>query len=452
MKKILLCLFTMTSVGLQSTLAQSPWVLPPGPLEYTPTYTTQRWLQRLVSPGPNALWGQVQQALQTGPGNRTYQTWIFNTADNGQSWQKADFAPTDLAAIDGQNAWLLNEGKLLRTTSGVTGFTQLPAVLPTAFKSIHFFNATTGIALPTTPKDATVWPIYRTTDGGLSWALVANLPGRSGPPTQFDVKSYIKKKLDNHFWLTAGSTMLHTMDEGLTWTVASTPGQAYFSDPLNGLSYYSTESGTATVHHLSRTTDGGASWSEIAYTGPTNMFSIPGLYTMTAVPGSPGTYLYYDYRFLSASNLATGRLIISRDGGSSWQLLGSSFTSGAIQGLLPLSPTELWAGMNGETGLSSEPVVMRYGGTILASNTASTLPAPLAAYPNPTSAQVQLTGTFSGTEQARVYDATGRLCQQQPVSGSQSTLDLSRQPAGLYQIKVTATNGAVRHLRVSKVQ
>ena len=196
--------------------------------------------------------------------------------------------------------------------------------------------------------------------------------------------------------------------------------------------------------HYIRTTDGGLSWTEVVFTGQ------PGYNRVVALTGLPGTYLSTDFRYPGASNLTSGRIVISRDHGSSWQNLYTNVISGAVSRIVVVSPTEIWAGVDAPGYQLNEPMAMRFAGTLLSGRVAT--PAlRVAGYPNPTTGLVELQGEMAGEEGVCVYDALGRLCQQDKVSPSRRTVDLSKQTAGIYHLVITGASGLTRHLRVSKL-
>jgi len=394
---------------------------------------------------PDELWGIVTVAYGIS-GSANY---VFNTIDNGQNWSQAQVAAgratgaarggtglLDLDVLDSQTAWALaddyntNATKLLRTTSGPTGFSVLVSALPAPFYCLHFFSASTGVALARAAPGATQYPLYRTTDGGLSWNLVANAPqlttGLNTNP--FHTKDY----QGNSLWIsTSYNAVLHTADAGLNWSNQDFQDYNAFEDELRGLAFSRVGSG----QQLFQTADGGASWMPITSSGQ------PLLSAIAAVPGRPGTYI---------GAYSAGGSVITRDRGLSWQNL-STDTFQFLQ-VVATSPTQLWAAMNfdygGPTGPPANQTLLRlYAGTALPSRSSAAGAGPAFVYPNPTSGVVSVAA--SGSSQVCVYDGLGRLCVGPSPGG---TLDLSAQPAGIYLLRVQGADNVISTHRVVLVK
>ncbi|WP_400193130.1 T9SS type A sorting domain-containing protein [Hymenobacter sp. B81] len=452
--KTLLTTLAFISIVCSCAFGQSPWVVPPG----APLYTNGVWLvhaeiTELHSPQPGTVWGCAQEAEQLGVGARRFWKRFFCTTDDGQTWQDANIVNlangiSSVSPLGARTAWALHtQGgvqSLLHTTTGMNGFAPLSSTLPVAFSKIHFFSATNGIAIGESTSSAT-WAIYRTTDGGLTWAAIPNPPTRTPSNDIKRIISLAPSRATTAWLQSTNGTLLRTTDAGLTWaTTPSVSNNVSFEDELNGL--YSYFSGSAPrVLHIMRTTDGGLTWTDVPFTGTSVAFS-----TMTAVPNSPGTYLGYSYRYPGANNLAAGTVYVSRDRGTTWQVTDANFTSGQAS-FLVASPGQLWVGLNGLTRWpnTDDPMIARYGGLALPSRKPRSASS-FTAYPNPTTGVFQLAGTLTAGTTARVYDAAGRLCQQSLVSQTAPTLDLSGLPVGLYQVQLTSANGELQNLRVSK--
>lgn len=452
-KKLLPLLLFLAALSLGSlpTFGQSPWEEILGPPAFTPSNSGFGYIVGVSSPQPNVGWA-VHQRYGTRGSKPNPE--VLHTADNwlttdGKVYDIASAmdAPTDLAALDGQTAWLLGgiDGALslpvlLKTTTGAQGFARLPATLPAALRKIHFFSATTGIAIGDAPAGARAWPIYRTSDGGLTWAPVANAPA---PTTA--AKEEIRQKIShpatpNSFWLiTSANTALHTADAGLTWSATPNIRWVTFEDALQGLAIR----GSGSSQELLRTANGGSTWTSVLTNG------LPTINTMAAVPGSSGTYVSGGH-VIEGVFTVISQTAISRNRGASWQVIATEHT--VFEDIIASSPTQLWAVARyaGGPTNTSQRLFMRLRQTIL--GTRQPLDPALRAevYPNPTTGVLQLKGPLRGEEELRVYDAAGRLCQVANVSETRRTIDLSTQRSGLYQLVLTSAKGGVRSLKVSK--
>jgi len=170
---------------------------------------------------------------------------------------------------------------------------------------VHFFNATDGVAIgdPINSK----FEIYTTTNGGTNWTLVAS-SGNPAPLTgEFGVVGYYSAVHDTIWFGTNMGRVYKSVNKGVSWTVASAPGMSadyvkpMFRDGSHGL-LLDESSGTGL---LCETSDGGATWTPVTYTGPDYSGDI------SYVPGTPDTWVR------SGSSAALG-CAYSFDGGHSW--------------------------------------------------------------------------------------------------------------------------------------
>lgn len=433
---------------LSPVYGQSPWVIPQnGPsLLWGGYFNTS-----VTSPQPNILVGR--SSFSGGQGFSNSQAFI--TTDNGLTWQQQNIASSvrgpggtgsvignyahDMFVLDGQHMWLLsmdaatNALSLLRTTTGLADLIALPNPPPASFTSIPFFNPSVGLALANAPLR-----IFRTVDGGNTWNVLPNvtLTGAQAiyPFTTFQGAS-------NTVWVVTDNAMLRTTDAGLTWTTATIPGgfqTVAFENTLQGLGY------TYGTRELFYTTDGGLTWTHVTYSGQ------PVFTSIAAVPGQPGTYLSVGSTLNAAPFRYTGVFAITRDGGNTWQTLSTDNSN--FYTVAASSSSHIWAGSYEWNFLSlAGPPLLRYVGTALATKNSATAAPALLVYPNPSTGLVQVAGPLTGKETARVYDAAGRLCQQEFVSNAQRILDISAQAPGLYLLKLTAPDGTVRTQRLSKL-
>lgn len=432
--------------------SQSPWVVPQNGLNLSGGVF---FSTRLASPQPSILAGRTTYDLGRGVSGSQ----VFITTDNGQTWQQQSVAGTsngspgtggivgsylvDMFVLDGQHMWMLsrdavtNSLSLLRTTTGLAGLVTLPNPLPASFTHMHFFNPSVGLALARAPLR-----IFRTVDGGNSWNVLANATA-TGSIVTYPFTTL--QGASNAVWIFTNNAMLRTTDAGLTWTTATVPGgflTVAFENALQGLGYtYATS--PASTRELFRTTDGGLTWTSVTYNNR------PMLSSIAAVPGQPGTYMSVGSTLIVSPFQYVGTTSITRDAGNTWQTLSTD----AIEfgQVIVGGPSQIWAGTARSNPTPYVSPLLRYTGTTLSTKNSASKALPLFTYPNPSTGIVQLAGRLTGKETARVYDAAGRLCQQELVSDAQRTLDLSAQAPGLYLLKLTAPDGTVRTERLSKL-
>ena len=424
----LLFITVLALLGSQSALAQSPWV----PVQGAPNYFNglPAGSFHIYAPQPNVLWGSFQSATVRG---YSFQD-TFRTLDNGQTWEQAG-SGVELSAIDAQTAFMIDSG-LKRTITGPKGFVTVAGILPASTRLIHFFNLSIGIAA-TMDSYGTPGPLYRTTDGGATWVWAAAAPPT--PAGAYNAYSH-KPAIGNSLWLsTTGGDVLHTTDAGLTWTVAVGIGQVAFEDELHGLAY-KRDVAASQIQSLLRTVNGGQTWTPVVFSGQ------PLFNSITAVPGLPHTYISVGY---TSGFYDVGVSAISRDSGTSWQVLATDNV--AFNEVVATSPTQIWVATNFNYRSSAPSnMLLRYSGTALAAKKQAGPEARIVGYPNPTIGVIQITGPLQGDEEMRLYDGVGRLCQVAKVSDTRRIVDLSNQTTGLYHLTLTAANGTVRSLRVSR--
>ena len=160
---------------------------------------------------------------------------------------------TVIGSIEGINAttaWVTgsekaggNKGYVYKTTDGgatwVNGANANMFINASSFANITCFtNATTGITMGDPINGE--FEIYRTTDGGTTWTAVsgANIPN---PNSGEYGTNNVYAKVGSHIWLgTSTGRVLHSMDDGLNWTIGATTAakgisDLAFRDDMNGL-------------------------------------------------------------------------------------------------------------------------------------------------------------------------------------------------------------------------
>lgn len=420
-------------LGLAATpaaRAQAPWA--PAPVLPWDAYygaTGGSTVETLQLAGP-ALWATSTFSGSLG----VVQSTVHTSTDQGQTWQTKVLASyngpagtvlEDCWTLDGQTAWAVvstrsggvRDGmQLFKSTTGLAGksFEQVTnPVAGTRLKAVRSFSATRAVAL-TYPDEATptTWPFLLTTDGGQTWAPVAQ-PLPRLPNDQLGSITV----LGSHLWVTTRSgQVLHTPDQGQTWQSSTTGLQlelqgTAFHDALHGLAYSSNQ--------LLRTTDGGQTWTPVPYAKPQL------LTTLVAVPGAPRHYLSAGASYQSTANAQDGTSL-STDDGATWTTIDAKAHSLLAAG----SPTQAWASQF-ENGVRSNPALVKYAGVALPTQRATA--AEVTLYPNPTTNTVTLPAA-GRYQRATVVDALGRSRQVVALTAAPLGLALAPFGAGLYTI------------------
>jgi photosystem II stability/assembly factor-like uncharacterized protein len=241
---------------------------------------------------------------------------FFHTTDGGENWtQDSSWGSIyDLYFLDAQRGWACgNGGVTYRTTNGGLSWSFQAVGTITTLSSIWFVDDRRGWTVDIDGR------IYRSTDGGRSWTL------------QFHANSYLStlQFLDaQEGWAIGGDTFLHTTNGGQTWLPASVPPGTWshgarFSDSLNGIS-------VGEYGNVTRTTDGGQSWTTISEIG-----SGPRLWDVES--WSPARSVYSG---------ESGAIATSRNGGATWRSIQSGGT-GATHGLDAVDLQHAWAANDG---------------------------------------------------------------------------------------------------------
>jgi len=227
------------------------------------------------------------------------------TTDGGATWVAGIVSGAeslffvDVHALDADTAWLLGtsfDGGLARiyhtTDGGATWRMQFEDTTPGAFyDGFAFWDAQRGIAFGDPVNGS--FRIVRTEDGGRTWNVV---PAENIPPP-----------LDGEAGFAASGTAVVTRPNGLAWI----------------------GTGGGRVARVYRTSDYGATW-EVAETplaaGPT-----AGIFGIAFRDSLNGVAVGGDYQQRTA---ATPNVLRTRDGGRTWELVGTSAPPGVRYGVV----------------------------------------------------------------------------------------------------------------------
>ncbi len=454
-------LLTLISAGLNVvTLAQTPtptlspfWNNVQSPL-WPVMYGGVRYMDAV---NPNVVWCTGYDG--TAPG--LAYNFFARTIDGGNTWNNGNvFADTNtyiISNIEGVNAtvaWVSaymkasqDRGVLYYTTNGGTTWQQgsTSTMFQTAGQSfanvVCFLTPSIGIAMgdPITSNGGK-HEIYRTLDGGATWIMVpgANIPA---PLTGEYGLTNVYTKVDgdpNHMWFgTNKRRIFYTKNAGVTWSVSTLTGaptnmyvnDIAFTDTLNGLAIGSVVSGTTVTYYLFKTTNGGATWTQITPLDP-NL----GRNDLCAIPGTT---------WFASVGAATGNQVISysTDHGVTWNSWGGS----NVQYLAIdfVDNQNGWAG-GFEDQVQADGGIYKYSGTPLGFNVVSSIPKNLNVYPNPSKGQVNIKLPIAKRGMVlQVINPLGQIVHEEniknliPAADYQLNLNV---PAGIYVIKMNVDN------------
>src|SRR5579859_6736211 len=360
---ISVCLLAGCGTGQQGT---TPVGTSPPTIQATVTTSGTASATPTPSPGPtppiNALW----MSDATTGWARTTTHLILHTTDGGKSWQNVTppypagntvQLPPVFTSLSGTVAWVAVSEKqqpdgtipnvVFRTSDG--GHTWQEAMLPRVamglgVSQVQFVNAQDGWVLAGFGGGAAGSQgvnLFRSTDGGQTWSLVASAPGSLPLGGQ---KTGMGWASPTTGWVTgcvcaAENTVLlsRTQDGGVTWQTQSLPLPAlqgvftteppvFFSATEGILPVSINYQGRVTLFAVYATHDGGATWSHS---------------TLVFAAGSAWDFLSMQQGWVLGANSSS--VNVTSNGGQSWLTITPSANFQHISQLDFVSAQEGWA-------------------------------------------------------------------------------------------------------------
>jgi photosystem II stability/assembly factor-like uncharacterized protein len=198
--------------------------------------------------------------------------------------------------------------KIYNTTDGGQNWsTSLIDNLTAFVNAFHFYNNTDGIFLG--DPIGSVWGNAKTTDAGVTWSLLKNIP-----PPQSTETGYVESVayLGDKIWFgTSQGRIFYSNDRGESWsisagTLGSSLSRMTFMNDSVGFAVYTVGTGTTTKQSLGVTLDGGKTWTAGIYEFTKNLIGVAEIH---AVPDANKVVI------LASDN----RVFESQDFGTSWQ-------------------------------------------------------------------------------------------------------------------------------------
>lgn len=211
---------------------------------------SDRWV-RQVNQQPTDFYGVARlserRIVVTG-----YYYDIFWSSDGGGNWSAGtgfSNGRMSIASVDSLTAVIVNEfGSIFRSTNGGATWATVPSPTGESLIAVHFSDLRNGTAVGTNGK------VLRSNDGGLSWIL------QSTSTTKHLRGVFASDSL--HVCAVGDSgTILQTTDAGATWA-GRTSGVGTI---LYGVSFATPQFGVAAGEQgtIVRTSDGGTSWASV---------------------------------------------------------------------------------------------------------------------------------------------------------------------------------------------
>ena len=397
------------------------------------------------------IWGTSYRTF-----SKTYE--VTKTTNAGINWQVSlindsigNYSPIALAALDSETAWVLmialpnqNRVRLFKTVTGGTSWQEKKGIINgtgIAFAGMHFFNANEGVLFGSPGTgNATIdtFRIYRTSDGGDNWVRIAgaNMPTLIGSEGQWIFGNNCYESYGDTLWcLTRGERVFKTIDRGFSWQ-AYNIGVTGTHDGFASIAFQNPMQGIVTSLNCksARTTDGGVTWT------PLSIPTITPAGDIEFVPGTASTYIITE-GVQSTGNYSV--VIVTKDGGNSWDTVTYSPAMPAIHFL---SPTIGFGG--GEVISANEGGIYKWTGDLSDSTTTAigniNHEMEFKVYPNPATTQITVTnGIFLGNGKINIINLLGETVKETQLSNGQTRIDIANLPKGIYMVHLSA-NGEVQ--------
>ncbi|HZV69010.1 MAG TPA: T9SS type A sorting domain-containing protein [Saprospiraceae bacterium] len=375
------------------------------------------------------------------------------SVDGGLTWNAGllpdsigNYYPGEIFALNDQVAWVLmisipdqDKVRIFRTSDHGSSWHEQRGQFNTArfaFASLHFFNASDGIAFGSPGTGITFIDslrIFRTSDGGDHWTRIPaqTLPAPLAGEGVWIYGDNRYESLGDSLWfVTRASRVFRTTDKGLTWQAfnAGISGNSNYPG-LASIAFKNSMEGIVTTYFPSRaavTIDGGETWMPLA------MPSTPGAADIQFIPGTSGTYVINE-GWLSSGN--TSKFLLTHNSGNTWET--TSYTP-VIPVLRFLSPTIGFAG--GAIFSKGSGGIYKWTGNFATSTTTiAQTNSMIDIYPNPLKDKMQFSfesNTMTSGSVAQILDYNGRKMIEKSITGNSGVMDLSGLPSGSYLLRI----------------
>ena len=386
-------------------------------------------------------------------------TWRSVTLDSLKSNFLMDIAASSAKVVHviGWNS-VSGGGNVFKSTDGGNSwYREAPNAFtnPSSYPDgILFFNTRDGVIFgdPTNGY----FEIYTTSNAGSTWTRVpsVNIPSPLAPAEAG--LNLMMDHYNNTIWAQTvvfnsdGSTrsrLLRSDDKGLHWYVKCPNLPLVFSD--GRLRFRNERVGLYKNNEkLYRTTDGGATWNQVNYTG--TWFS----YDFDNIPGRPGVWIStggdVNKPLQSAKGLGSS---ISYDDGNSWHTLDTAVDHTCIN--MTNSSFGFGGGITSGSGTDGAFVYSLVnnscGKFVQVEDIASASPLSISAFPNPSKStfNLQVNSIDNKDVDVNIIDFQGRIINSMVTAPNQFKVFGNELKAGVYMIEVRQGN-KVKTMRVVK--
>ncbi|MEO8514927.1 MAG: T9SS type A sorting domain-containing protein [Ignavibacteria bacterium] len=315
---------------------------------------------------------------------------VRRTTDGGTTWGNGNPNPGvitgdiyNIEALDANTAWVTTSPGatfIYKTTNGGANWTQVYTIAGGFINTIKMVSATNGYAFGDVL--AGVWLMLTTVNGGSTWTVLSS-PAAAGDGRN----NCLQVSLPNIWFGTGQGTVWHSTNSGINWTNATVTG---ITGQITGVHFNSATIGIAGGSTMSKTTDGGATWT---------LLPALGTGTITGIQGTGTDYWY---------TRGTG-IFRSTNDGTSWTQV---HTHTAAQNDISLA-TDGNGCMTGWSGGATGTIAKMTGAPVGINDPISNIPNSFKLeqnYPNPFNPTTNITYALpiSGNVELKIYDLLGR--------------------------------------------
>ncbi len=401
-------------------------------------------------PDSNQVWGDFVSMYSSADGGTTWKYKRFDTDTGEYPFLSA------VTGIDGMNGWagIFLSGSasnlILKTTDGGINWTPTATntfLRPESFVDvITFKDALNGIMVgdpsPETDTSVAYFEIYRTTDGGNTWARIQRSKIPDPLASEYGSAGDYARMGDTIWFSTTRGRIFKSIDDGQNWQVyrsgSGYSGFLHFNDPLHGIcTSLDTLISTTGSSEIKYTEDGGLTWQYVKspFVDSTYFWSV------CLIPVS--NYVLTNHAAtLQGAPFTT---LLSKDKGQTWTVIGQG---DGLSCAKFISPSIGFAGDGVSLGQNHGTKLFKYAGNPLVGLlTATALKAEFILYPNPVQDKITVDVKLEQASSLLILINTmdGKLVLSRTITDATNAhheeLDLKSLEPGTYIITISSPEG-----------